>query len=105
ANGPYGQGAQSAAAIMNGFANGATYNSLKAQLGSAFKTPTFNSQVGTFHTPYYEQWSFGIQQALGDKSSLSLGYVGNHGVHIPVYNQGLNAFMNANTSGFTTPPF
>jgi hypothetical protein len=70
---PYVQGSQSAAAIMSGFANGATYNSLKAQLGAGFKTPTFNSQVGTFHTPYYEQWSFGIQQALGDKSSLSLG--------------------------------
>jgi hypothetical protein len=26
-------------------------------------------------------------------------------VHIPVYNQGLNAFMNVNTSGITVPPF
>ena len=47
---------------------------------------------GTFHTPSYQQWSFGIQQAIGDKSSLSLGYVGNHGVDVPVYNEGLNAF-------------
>jgi hypothetical protein len=105
ANSPYVQGAQSAAAIMSGFANGATYNSLKAQLGGTFKTPTFNNQVGTFNTPYYEQWSFGIQQAVGDKSLISLGYNGNHGVHIPVYNQGLNSFMNPATSGFTTPPF
>jgi len=104
-NSPYIQGSQSASAIMSGFANGASYNSLVAQLGSTFKTPTINSQVGTFHTPYYEQWSFGIQQALGDKSSISLGYVGNHGVHIPVYDQGLNSFMNANTSGFNVPPF
>jgi hypothetical protein len=105
ATGPYVQGGQSADAIMSGFANGATYNSLKAQLGSSFKTPTFNSQVGTFHTPYYEQWSFGVQQAIGDRSAVSLGYVGNHGVHIPVYNQGLNSFMNANTSGLNIPPF
>ena len=29
---------------------------------------------------------------MGDKASISLGYVGNHGVHIPIYNEGLNAF-------------
>ncbi len=26
------------------------------------------------------------------KTSLGLTYVGNHGVHIPIYNRGLNAF-------------
>jgi hypothetical protein len=86
------QAAASAAAIMNGFANGATFDSLHSQLGAAFRTPVIRSQVGTFHTPSYQQWSFGIQQALGDKSSFSLGYVGNHGIHVPVYNEGLNAF-------------
>ncbi len=92
ANSPYIQGAASAAAVRLGFANGASYDSLKAQLGSAFRTPTYVNQAGTFHTPYYEQWSFGLQQALGDKSSLSLGYVGNHGVRIPIRNPALNAF-------------
>ena len=91
-NSPYIQGANSAAAIMSGFDNGATFNSLRAQLGSQFRTPSIHNQIGTFHTPYYEQWSFGVQQALGDKATLSIGYVGNHGVHIPVYNEGLNAF-------------
>ncbi len=76
---------------MSGFANGASYNSLKAQLGSQFRTPAYHNQIGTFHTPYYEQWSFGLQQALGNSTSLGLTYVGNHGVHIPIYNEGLNA--------------
>jgi len=90
---PYVQGAASAAAIMSGFNSGASYDTLKAALGSQFRTPAFHNQIGTFHTPYYEQWSFGVQQALmGDKASISLGYVGNHGVHIPIYNEGLNAF-------------
>jgi len=88
---PYIQGANSAAAIMSGFDQGASYNSLKAQLGSQFRTPSYNNQIGTFHTPYYEQWSFGIQQAFGDKTSFSMGYVGNHGVHVPIDNRGLNA--------------
>ncbi len=86
------QAAASAAAIMNGFASGASFASLQAQLGPAFRTPVFRSQVGSFHTPQYQQWSFGVQQALGDRTSLSLGYVGNHGIYVPVYNEGLNAF-------------
>jgi len=90
-NGAATQAAESAAAIMSGFASGASFASLSGQLGSAFVTPVFRSQVGTFHTPEYQQWSFGIQQALGSKSALTLGYVGNHGIYIPVYNEGLNA--------------
>jgi hypothetical protein len=86
------QAAAFAAAIANGFANGASFNSLSAQLGPAFRTPVLRTQSGTFHTPSYQQWSFGIEQALSDRSSVSLGYVGNHGIHIPVYNEGLNAF-------------
>ncbi len=92
ANGAKAQASASAAAIMAGFAGGATFNSLKGSLGSAFRTPLFHNQAGTFHTPQYQQWSFGIQQALGDKSSVSLGYVGNHGLHVPVYNEGVNSF-------------
>jgi hypothetical protein len=57
-----------------------------------FRTPAYNNQIGTFHTPYYEQWSFGIQQAMGSMTTLSIGYVGNHGVHIPINNEGLNAY-------------
>ncbi len=90
-NSPYIQGANSAAAIMSGFSQGASYDSLKAALGAQFRTPTYHNQIGTFHTPYYEQWSLQVQQAIGNKTSLSLGYVGNHGVHIPIYNEGLNA--------------
>jgi Carboxypeptidase regulatory-like domain len=91
ADSPYVQGANSSAAIMSGFDNGASYNTLKAQLGSQFRTPAYHNQIGTFHTPYYEQWSFGLQQAMGTKTQMSLTYVGNHGVHIPIYNEGLNA--------------
>ncbi len=89
---PYVQGAASSSAIMSGFDSGASFTSLKAQLGSQFRTPAYHNQIGTFHTPYYEQWSLGVQQGLGNSTSVSLGYVGNHGVHIPIYNEGLNAF-------------
>jgi len=40
-----------------------------------------------------------IQQAIGDKSSVSLGYVGNHGVHIPILN-----YPNAFGAGYAPFP-
>ena len=86
--------ADCAGAIQTGFDNGVSWagnNPVKVVNGVPCRKPAFNNQAGTFHTPYYEQWSLGIQQAIGDKSSVSLGYVGNHGVNIPIYNQGLNA--------------
>ena len=98
-NGAQGQVSASAAAIQNGFYQGASYNSLAAQLGGLFRTPAFTNFPGTLHTPYYEQWSFGIQQAIGDKSSVSLGYVGNHGVHIPILN-----YPNAFGAGYAPFP-
>jgi len=76
---------ESASAIMNGFTQGASYANLKSQLGSLFRTPAYTN-FPYLHTPYYEQWSVGLEQALGDKSSVSVGYVGNHGVHIPIQN-------------------
>jgi hypothetical protein len=88
---PYIIGANSAAAIKSGFANGASYNSLVAS-NPLFSSPSFNSQVGTLHTPRYQEYSLGIQQALGDKASIGLGYVGNHGVNIPIDNPYLNAY-------------
>jgi hypothetical protein len=108
-NSPYIQGAQSAAAIKAGFANGASYNSLcqpdaTGQCTTGYRSPSFTNQAGTFHTPYYEQWSLGIQQAVGDKSSLTLGYVGNHGVRIPYDNPSLDAFAAGYTPYPNTPP-
>ena len=99
---PYIQGATTAAAIMTGFPNGASWNSLHGALGGLFRTPSYNSQVGTFHTPYWQQWSIGLQQAVGDRTALGLSYIGNHGVRIPINNEGLNAYSGGNTAGFPT---
>ncbi len=96
------QASSSAAAISNGFASGASFNSLSAQLPGVFAPPNFTSQVGTFHTPTYQEWSLQLEQAVGDKTSLSLAYVGNHGYHEPTLN-----YPNVSASGViglpTTP--
>ncbi|MGC2112876.1 MAG: carboxypeptidase regulatory-like domain-containing protein [Candidatus Korobacteraceae bacterium] len=77
--------ASSAAAIRNGFSNGGSFNSLTAGL-PGFSAPNINNFAGTFHTPRYQEYSLQIQQQLDDKSSFTLAYVGNHGIHIPVTN-------------------
>ena len=87
--------ANCAAAIRRGFDSGVSWNGtnpVNVVNGSSLPPARFQQRSGTLHTPYYEQWSLGIQQAIGDKSSLALGYVGNHGVHIPILNEGLNAY-------------
>ena len=37
--------------------------------------------------PYSMQWNAAIQQAISPKTSLEFKYLGNRGVHLPVYSQ------------------
>jgi hypothetical protein len=90
-------------AIQGGFASGVSWNDVKVVNGVGCRKPSFNTQAGTFHTPYWEQWSIGLQQALGDKSAVGLTYVGNHGVRIPILNEGLNAYNAAGLFGPELP--
>jgi len=87
----------SAAGIRNGFSSGASLSSLSSING--FAAPNFTSQIGTFHTPQYQEWSLGVQQAITNNMSLALGYVGNHGIHEPVEN-----WPNAFASGLSNFP-
>ncbi len=88
------------AAFMNGFASGGTFNSIS--LASPFFVPPamFNS-ARTIHAPQYQEWNLELQQGFGQKTSLSVNYVGNHQIYGPIQNGGLNAFCNVNP---ITPP-
>ena len=84
-----GAGAASAAAIMSGFANGASFASLKCTVRVRLPHPDLSvARPAPSTLPNTQQWSFGIQQALGDQSSRSLGYVGNHGIYCPSITRG-----------------
>jgi hypothetical protein len=95
--------AASAEAIRNGFATGASFNSSSSGIGGNFSAPSFSNVLGTFHTPQYQKWSLQVQQQLDVNSSVSLSYVGNHGVHIPIYNYP-NAFGNG-LAGVPSAPY
>jgi hypothetical protein len=43
------------------------------------------------HDPYSERWNLGIQHSLTSSTLLEVLYVGNHGLHLPVASQNINA--------------
>jgi hypothetical protein len=85
------------AAFATGFASGQNI----AQILSAaptFTPPTITNAVNYVKYPTYYEWNFGIQQALGSKTAITLTYVGNHGQNLAVLNPAVNAFCNGPTT-------
>src|SRR5262249_41013548 len=67
-----------------------------------------------FHSPYSQQWSFGIQRQIGRNHVAEVRYVGNRGVGLfqtlnrnPFINRLVNGFTSAGAGGtsFTFPGF
>ena len=49
---------------------------------SLSQTPTLFTTEYNLHTPYAEQWNFGIEREIMKDTALSVGYVGNRGVQL-----------------------
>jgi hypothetical protein len=89
------QAAQNNAAFQAAFANGGTLASIQNSV-PGFTPPTFNTVARRVFNPRYQEWNLALQQALGQKTALTVNYVGNHGIHEVVQNPGLNAFCDLN---------
>jgi hypothetical protein len=85
------------ASFVTGFAAGETLQQLQAG-NPTFIVPSFYNASRRITAPQYQEWNLELQQGFGSRTTLSLNYVGNHGVHEAVQNPGLNAF------GFGTLP-
>jgi hypothetical protein len=83
--------AQANQALLSQFKSGGSFNSISQSL-PGFAPPNFTSFPSTFRQPTYYKWNFEIEQSIGSKMLLTLNYSGMHGVHIPVGDQGLNAY-------------
>ena len=83
---------QSNAAFQTGFANGATLNDLNTSVPAGFSPPAFNSVGRKILNPRFLEWNFELQQQLGASASLSVNYVGNHGMDVMTDNPYLNAY-------------
>jgi hypothetical protein len=90
----------SAQAFRNGFAQGYTFAQLNSALSAVggFSPPSFFSTSNNILLPKYLEWSFEIQQPVGNKNVIDIAYTGNHGRNLLVINPAVNAY------GFGSPP-
>jgi Carboxypeptidase regulatory-like domain/TonB-dependent Receptor Plug Domain len=83
-----------ARAFRTGFAQGYTFSQLNAALASigGFSPPTYFSAPKNVLAPKYLEWSFEIQQPLGNKNVLDVTYTGNHGRDLLTLDPTVNAY-------------
>ena len=92
------QAAQNNAAFQSAFANGGTLASIQQQVPT-FSPPSFATVASRIRNPRYQEWNLQLEQGIGQKTSVSLNYVGNHGIHETVQNPSVNAFCDATCLG------
>lgn len=92
------------AAFVTGFNSGLNIAQIGAALpaGVPFSPPTIVNSAHTIKYPTYDEWNLQLQHAFNNKMSFSLGFVGNHGSNLAMFNQAVNAFCN---SSVTQTPF
>ena len=78
-------------AFRASYANGASYSTLHAA-GIGFSAPAFTTADLNISYPMYETYSLAVEQQVDSRTAVSVSYVGNHGYHEPVVNNGINAF-------------
>jgi outer membrane receptor protein involved in Fe transport len=78
-------------AFVNGYPNGITLAELQAS-DPFFAPPSFTYTPNYTQIPYYEKWSLQVEKQFGANTSLTVGYVGNHGLHETALYNGVNAF-------------
>jgi hypothetical protein len=74
-----------------GYPTGGSFNTISATNANFSQPSLFNANQKVYY-PTYEEWSLQWQQQVGKTTSFSIGYVGNHGYHEPVLNNGVNSF-------------
>ena len=83
-------------AFVNAFDTGEKLTDLQSIPG--FSPPAINASARTLHSPRFQKWSLELQRAFGARTSINIGYFGNHGIRELVLNGSANAF------GFGTLP-
>ncbi len=71
------------AAIESGFSQGLNAAQIAANAaanGGQFAPPGF-SNANAIQAPRYWEWNFEVQEAVGNNTSITINYVGNHGFH------------------------
>ena len=78
-------------AFKTGFFNGSTLAQLNSAVPGGFSPIGYFSIPQHWGTPAYAEWSFEIEQPIGQKNVLVATYTGNHGYNLLVQNGFANA--------------
>ena len=73
-------------------ANSAFQTAFTGGSNTVAAAPNIVTAQHTIDQPQYQKWNLEIQKGFGSNTMFSVSYNGNHGVHEPVVNTGLNAF-------------
>ena len=84
--------------FLTAFNNGANLSQIRA-IYPGFNPSVFATQAKRLNTPQYQEWNLEVQQQLGGNVTLSVNYVGNHGIHGLYTNIAENAYCPADTCG------
>lgn len=84
---------QANTAFQNGFFTGQTVSQIEATDTNFINTlPSLFTTEARTRIPEYQKWSLELQHQFGTGTSVTLSYVGNHGVHEPILGNSVNAF-------------
>jgi hypothetical protein len=86
----YGTQSGANASFLSAFGSGGSLSSIE-ESNPLFSPPNFVN-VGPIHAPITYEWNFEVQHQFGNSTSVSVNYVGNHGTHQTVFENGLNGF-------------
>ena len=89
------------AAFVQGFPQGITLQQLQTS-DPFFAPPGFTYTPNDIHVPYYQKWSLEVEKAFGANTSLTVGYIGNHGNHETAQYNAVNAYDPAGYAGLPT---
>ncbi len=84
-----GLAAASAAAVLGGFSQGASFNSISAAV-PGFAPPNYATTPHEFHGARYVEYSMQLQRALSQTDAVIFSYAGNHGFDLFIPNNHLN---------------
>lgn len=91
-----------ATTFSNPFPSGFTQPAGSSQGPSTFLGQTISFLAPSQHDPYSERWNLDVQRSITNSTMVEVLYVGNHGLHLPVQTQNINAIE---AQYLTTNPF
>ncbi|MGD0617173.1 MAG: TonB-dependent receptor [Bryobacteraceae bacterium] len=101
----YGTAAAANQSLLSAFASGGTLASIEAS-NPYFAPPNYASADASVIQPRVYEWNLEVEQSLPWNMLLSVNYAGNHGIYLPIQNDGVNGYCPPSTcpNGFNGLP-